>query len=88
MFQSATKRKRKAAGDEKVNNKSKNKRYRRGNVADEVPSTILLDKDDDEDDDQIEEEEPGEISDEINEQKHQTSFQPFNYDNEILSTSK
>ncbi|CAF1590533.1 unnamed protein product [Adineta ricciae] len=87
--QSTAKRKRKAAGDEKVNNKSKNKRYRRGNVADEVPSTILLDKDDDEDDDQIEEEEePGEISDEINERKHQTSFQPFNYDNEILSTKK
>ena len=71
-----------------MNNKSKNKRYRRGNVADEVPSTILLDNDDDEDGDEIEEEEPGEISDEINEHKQKTSFQPFDYDNQILSASK
>jgi hypothetical protein len=48
-------------------------------VADEVPSTILLDNED--------EEEPGEILDDVDERQQQTSFQPFNYDNEILSNS-
>ncbi|CAF4314997.1 unnamed protein product, partial [Rotaria sordida] len=53
-------------------------------VADEVPSTIVLDNDDDD-------EEPGEIIDDLYEQK-QTSFQPFNYEpineKEILSNKK
>jgi hypothetical protein len=62
-----------------MTNKIKNKRYRRGCVADEVPSTILLDNED--------EEEPGEILDDVDERQQQTSFQPFNYDNEILSNS-
>ncbi|CAF0970033.1 unnamed protein product [Adineta steineri] len=79
---SATKRKRKTASDENMNNKTKNKKYRRGCVADEVPSTILLD-DNDEDD-----EEPGEILDDINEYKQQTSFKPFNYEIEMLSNKK
>ncbi|CAF4464051.1 unnamed protein product, partial [Adineta steineri] len=57
-------------------------KYRRGCVADEVPSTILLD-DNDEDD-----EEPGEILDDINEHKQQTSFKPFNYEIEMLSNKK
>jgi len=62
-----------------MTNKIKNKRYRRGCVADEVPSTILLDNED--------EEEPGEILDDVDERQQQTSFQPFNYDNEMLSNS-
>ncbi len=62
-----------------MTNKIKNKRYRRGCVADEVPSTILLDNED--------EEEPGEILDDVDERQQQTSFQPYNYDNEMLSNS-
>lgn len=65
----------------------KNRRYRRGNVADEVPSTILLDNDDDGEEEQ-EIEEPGEI---IDEEQH-TRVQPHVYstidEKEILSTSK
>ncbi|CAF0798614.1 unnamed protein product [Rotaria sp. Silwood1] len=84
--QSTTKRKRKTMNDENISNKTKTKRYRRACVADEVPSTIVLDNDDDDD-----EEEPGEIIDELYEQK-QTSFQSFNYEpineNEILSNKK
>jgi len=80
---STTKRKRKTVSDENINNKTKTKRYRRGCVADEVPSTIILDNDD--------EEEPGEIIDDIDEQQ-QTSFQPFNYEttngNEVFSNKK
>ncbi|CAF4629201.1 unnamed protein product, partial [Rotaria socialis] len=66
--QSATKRKRKTTNDENNSNKMKNKKYRRGCVADEVPSTIKLDSDEDE-------EEPGEIIDDEYQQKHAT-FQP------------
>jgi hypothetical protein len=62
----------------------KTKRYRRGCVADEVPSKIILDNDD-------EEEEPGEIIEDIDE-RQQTSFKSFNYatinEDEILSNSK
>ena len=73
-----SKRKRKTTGDENMGNKTKNKRYRRGCVADEVPSTIKLDNDDDEEE---EEEEPGEIVDDIDEQQQQLkSFQPFKYE--------
>ncbi|UJR25986.1 hypothetical protein I4U23_007334 [Adineta vaga] len=85
--QATTKRKRKGASDEITNNKSKSKRYRRGCVADEVPSTILLDNDEDEDEER-DEEEPGEILDSLNERNQQTSFQPFDYENEILSSKK
>ncbi|CAF2310522.1 unnamed protein product [Rotaria sp. Silwood2] len=81
--QSTTKRKRKTMNDDNNINKTKTKRYRRACVADEVPSTIILDNDD--------EEEPGEIIDELYEQK-QTSFQSFNYEpineSEILSNKK
>ena len=48
-------------------------------MADEVPSTIILDEDD--------EEEPGEIIEDIDE-RDRTSFQPFNYENDIFSNSK
>ncbi len=72
--------------EENLSNKTKTKRYRRGCVADEVPSKIILDNDDDE-----EEEEPGEIIEDIDE-RQRTSFQPFNYaainEDEILSNSK
>lgn len=65
----------------------KNRRYRRGNVADEVPSTIALDNDDEEEQEE-EIQEPGEIVDE----EHKTSIEPYNYpsinEDEILSTSK
>ncbi len=68
------------------NNKTKSKRYRRGCVADEVPSKIILD-----DDEEEEEEEPGEIIEDIDE-RQQTSFKPFNYatinEDDILSKSK
>ncbi|CAF3327692.1 unnamed protein product [Rotaria socialis] len=82
--QSATKRKRKTTNDENNSNKMKNKKYRRGCVADEVPSTIKLDSDEDE-------EEPGEIIDDEYQQKHAT-FQPYNYkvmnEDQILSKKK
>lgn len=78
----STKRKRKSANEENINSKLKNKRYRRGNVADEVPSKIILD--DDEEDDEIEEE-PGEILDD----EKQASIKPHKYtlfnEEEILS---
>lgn len=65
----------------------KNRRYRRGNVADEVPSTILLDNDDQEEEEEQQEiEEPGEIIGE------ESRVQPHNYstinEEEILSKSK
>ena len=66
----------------------KNRRYRRGNVADEVPSTIPLDNDDQEEDEEQEIEEPGEIIDE----EQQSRVQPHTYstinEEEILSKSK
>jgi len=79
--QSTTKRKRKNINEENVSNKIKNKKYRRGCVADEVPSTIILDNDDDD-------QEPGEIIDDIDE-RQQTSFQyeTINED-EIFSNKK
>jgi hypothetical protein len=84
MLNKTTKRKRKTMNEE--NNKTKSKRYRRGCVADEVPSKIILD-----DDEEEEEEEPGEIIEDIDE-RQQTSFKPFNYatinEDDILSKSK
>jgi exosome complex exonuclease RRP6 len=91
--QSTNKRKRKTASEENLNNKTKNRRYRRGCVADEVPSTIMLDNDDEEEEEVEEEveEEPGEIIDDIDE-RQQKSFKPFNYktinEKEIFSTKK
>lgn len=92
LLQPGNKRKRKVGNDESNNNinKTKNRRYRRGCVADEVPSTILLDNDDDDDavdDEERDEEEPGEITDEVNEHKQQKTFQPFDYESESLATS-
>ena len=73
-----------------MNSKMKNRRYRRGDVADEVPSTIMLD-DDEEEEEEEREEEPGEIIDDTDERQRK-SFQPFNYatidEAKILSTSK
>ena len=59
------KRKHKSGADDQTSNKPKNKRYRRGCVADEVPSTIILDND----------EEPGEIADEAT-----PVIEPFKYE--------
>jgi len=71
------KRKRKGGVDDQTNTKSKNKRYRHGCVADEVPSTIILENDD----------EPGEISDEST-----PIIEPFKYEpideEKILSKKK
>jgi hypothetical protein len=87
-IQANTKRKRKSATDENLGVKAKNKRYRRGCVADEVPSTIILDNDDED----IDDDEPGEI---LNGQQTSVSskvFQSFDYqsidEEKILSTSE
>ena len=85
VLQTNPRRKRKTTGDENLGQKTKNKRYRRGCVADEVPSTILLENSEDED--EAEDEEPGEIVDE-----QAAPFEPFNYEamheKKILSNSK
>lgn len=83
LFQS-TKRKRKSVNEENVNSKLKAKRYRQGNVADEVPSKIILDEEEEEE----EEEEPGEILDE----DERSSIKPYQYtlfdEEKILSSTR
>lgn len=85
LSKQSTKRKRKSANEENIGSKLKNKRYRRGNVADEVPTKIILDDDEEEED---HEEEPGEILDD----DQQSAIKPHKYtlfnEEQILSSKR
>jgi len=87
LSKQSTKRKRKSANEENISSKLKNKRYRRGNVADEVPTKIILDDDEEEEDDDHEEE-PGEILDD----DQQSAIKPHKYtlfnEEQILSSKR